>query len=361
MISSLYRAILSRKALIVELLIIEIVFFVVLQLYKYYINFNAQSPFSGEFLRELGANYNFFYSGNLFWLVIFLIALAAIINLFGNIERVNDAPLKVVLFISLLIMVLLALTLVFPKTHIIDEFTGKFIQLNAKGSVIASMGLLTASMVFLAVSLAVISFSTLKKYYVFRSIWLSILTGIILVILVFLLVYFYRDDQKQMDEKGIKFDAGVILGAAVRGGNRPSPILRERINKGYELYKNGIIKNIVLTGGGAPGEMTEAEVSKNELVKRGIEEKYIFTETQSNSTLEQIRFINKNLYQKYKWDDIILISDNFHLFRAKQICNFFNMRAYTVSSDTPLSAESDFSFCLKESFAVLLFWLFGIG
>jgi uncharacterized SAM-binding protein YcdF (DUF218 family) len=361
LINSLYKAILSKKALIIELLIVEIAFLIVLQLYKYYINFNAQSPFSGEFLRELTASYNFFYAGNLVWLIIFLIALAAIINLYVNIDKVNDAPLRVVLLVSLLIMVLLALTLLFPKSHIIDEFTGKFIQLNAKGSVIASMGLLTASMVFLAMSLAVISFSALKKYYVFRSVWLSLLAGLALISIAFFLVYFYRDDQKEIEDNRMKFDAGVILGAAVWGGNRPSPILRERINKGYELYKNGVIKNVVLTGGGAPGEMTEAEVSKSELMKKGIEEKYVFTETQSNTTLEQIRFINSNLYQKYKWDNIILISDNFHLFRAKQICNFFNMKAYTVSSDTPLSAESDFSFCLKESFAVLLFWLFGIG
>src|ERR1051325_5427457 len=128
-------------------------------------------------------------------------------------------------------------------------------------------------------------------------------------------------------------DAGVILGAAVWGGNRPSPILKERINKGFELFKANKVKNIVLTGGGSPGEMTEAEVAKNELIKRGVDQKMIILENQSNSTLQQITYVNKNLYLKNSWQRITFISDNFHLFRVRQISNFFGMNNLTASSD----------------------------
>lgn len=359
--NSTRRAVLLKKALVFELLAVEIVFLAVLEGYKYYISLNAGSLLSAEFLKGFAGSFSFFYAGNLFWLVIFLFSLTALINLLRNIDKVSDRPLKIVLTISVFLLVLLAFSILLPTTHIIDEFTGKFIQLNAKGTKTASMSLLTGLKIFQTVSLCVISFSVLKKYYVFRSIWITITLAIGLFSIVFMMVYFHKDDQKQIEEQGKRVDAGIILGAAVWGGNRPSPILRERINKGSELYKNGVIKNIVLTGGGAPGEMTEAEVSKNELIKRGIDEKYIFIENQSNSTLEQITYINDNFYKKAGWDNVILISDNFHLFRAKQICRFFKMNAYTVSSDTPLSAESDFSFCMKESFAVMLFWLFGIG
>jgi uncharacterized SAM-binding protein YcdF (DUF218 family) len=151
------------------------------------------------------------------------------------------------------------------------------------------------------------------------------------------------------------------LGAAVWGGNRPSPVLRERINKGYELYKSGLIKYIVLTGGGSPGEMTEAEVGRNELIKKGVDEKNIFIENRSISTLEQISFIYRNLYKTYNWKDIIIITDNFHLMRSKQMCSFYGMTAQTIASDTPLSSESTLYYSLKESFAIILFWLFGIG
>ncbi len=171
----------------------------------------------------------------------------------------------------------------------------------------------------------------------------------------------YKDDSGRIFNSSIKFDAGAVLGAAVWGGNRPSPVLRERINKGYELYSAGMIKNIVLTGGGSPGEMTEAEVGKNELIKKGVDEKIIYIENKSNSTLEQISYINRNLYKQFNWKDIIIITDNFHLMRSKQMCSFFGINAKTCASDTPLSSESTFYYSLKESFAIILFWLFGIG
>jgi uncharacterized SAM-binding protein YcdF (DUF218 family) len=179
--------------------------------------------------------------------------------------------------------------------------------------------------------------------------------------IILLCVYFFKDDQQLISSKNLKLDGGVVLGAAVWGGNRPSPVLRERINKGYELLSNGTIRYIVLTGGGSPGEMTEAEVSKNELLKKGVDPKNILGENQSNSTLEQITYVNKNIYKKENWNKIAVITDNFHLFRSKQICTFFGMNTYTVSSDTPLSSESAFNYSLKESFGVILFWLFGMG
>ena len=153
----------------------------------------------------------------------------------------------------------------------------------------------------------------------------------------------------------------MVLGAAVWGGNRPSPVLRERINKGYELLNNGTIKYIILTGGGSPGEMTEAEVAKNELLKKGVNPSNILAENQSNSTLEQITYVNKNIYKKDNWNKIAIITDNFHLFRSKQICNFFGMNSYTIASETPLSTESTLNYSLKESFGIILFWLFGMG
>jgi uncharacterized SAM-binding protein YcdF (DUF218 family) len=258
-------------------------------------------------------------------------------------------------------MLFLVLAALLPSAEVIDNFTGKILQLSTKGTMTVLLSFFSVLKIFLTISLAVVGFSALRKFYVFRAIWLTILTLVITFSLVLISVYYYKDDYDILMKERKPFDAGIILGAAVWGGNRPSPVLRERINKGYELYKNGIVAYLVLTGGGSPGEMTEAEVAKSELLKKGIDGKYIFVENQSNSTLEQISFLNKNLYRKHKWKEVILITDNFHLLRSKQMCRFFGMNASTVASDTPLSTESSFSFSVKESFALILFWLFGIG
>jgi vancomycin permeability regulator SanA len=264
------------------------------------------------------------------------------------------------LFSALLIGILI-LAIYLPGSDSIDNLTGKIIQLNTKGTKIILLSLFSILKVFITVSETVISFSALKKYYIFRSIWLTIFVVFTGLLIIFASIYYYKDDYNDIVSKGYKLDAGVVLGAAVWGGNRPSPVLRERINKGAELYYAGAVKNIVLTGGGAPGEMTEAEVAKNELLKKGVNEANIFIENKSNSTLEQVTYINQNLYRKNNWKEIALITDNFHLFRSKQICRFFGMNVKTVASDTPLSTESTFYYSVKESFAIVLFWLFGIG
>lgn len=331
-----------------------------MEAYKYWVNSTYSSMISRSFFSGFIKNFDILYTGNLFWITICLISIIALINLSLHLAKVNDSALKALLVISIISLIFIAFVFIqgqLPR----ESFYENMISLSQKGIQTISLGIFSIVHLFLTVSFCVISFTVLMKFYLFRSIWITILILITGYSVVFLFAYNYKDDYHVLVENKKTVDAGTVLGAAVWGGNRPSPVLRERINKGYELYTAGIIKNIILTGGGAPGEMTEAEVSKNELLKKGVNERNIFIENKSNSTLEQISYLNNNLYKKNNWKEIVIVSDNFHLLRTKQICKFFGVNAYTVASDTPLSTESSFNFCIKESFAVILFWLFGIG
>jgi len=215
--------------------------------------------------------------------------------------------------------------------------------------------------VFILVSFILIYFSSSKKLHIFNNLGYILLFFVILFLTTIYFVYNFTDNSEKYKAGKKKADAGVILGAAVWGGNRPSPVLRERINKGFEIYEKKYVSKLILTGGGSPNELTEAEVSKNELIKYGVESKNLIVETKSNSTNEQIQFVKNKYYKKFNYQKIILISDNFHLFRATEMCKFNNINADAFSSDTPLSTESYINFCIKESFAVIIFWLFGIG
>jgi len=157
-----------------------------------------------------------------------------------------------------------------------------------------------------------------------------------------------------------EFDAGVILGAAVWSGDRPSPVLRERINRGYDLLKNGTVQFLVLTGGSAPNELPEAEVGRRELLKRGVDPTRIVLETHTSSTLEQILFIRDQLQKKQGWSSFVIISDQFHLKRALEICQFNGIDARGVSSESPLGPQNLALSHLRESGALILYWLFGV-
>lgn len=189
----------------------------------------------------------------------------------------------------------------------------------------------------------------------------ALFTFLICILVIFLNIYFFHDDYRTITADDGKTDAGIIFGAAVWGGNRPSPVLRERINKGFELYQSKIVPKLVLTGGGSPNEMTEADVARNELLKYGVKDENLIIENNSNSTLEQIFFLRDKLYRRLKWDNVILISDNYHLYRIKEICSFNNINSEAVATEMPLSVEGKVWYCIKESFAVLMFWFYGIG
>lgn len=216
------------------------------------------------------------------------------------------------------------------------------------------------SYLFIFASFLNITFSRIKKYSFFKSIlyFLILLAGSIAVVL--LLVLNFEDDHEFYKTGVNKADAGVILGAAVWGGNRPSPVLKERINKGYEIYSKGIVPKLVITGGGSPNEMTEAAVSKDVLIKYGVNPNDLISENSSNSTIEQIHFVRDVLYKSHNWKKIILVSDNFHLMRASEISKFNDINADCIASDKSLSTEGTLNYCLKESLALIIFWLAGI-
>lgn len=199
-----------------------------------------------------------------------------------------------------------------------------------------------------------------NRFGFIRGIFFFLIMLVLLIFTVFLYVLNYSDDYDLYANTGKTANSAVILGAAVWGGNRPSPVLKERINKGFEIYQKKIVPKIVITGGGSPNEMTEGEVSKQVLIKYGVDPANLILENSSSSTIEQVHFVRDSLYETNNWNKIILISDNFHLRRASQISKFNNMNVDCIASGKELSTEGSFSFCLKESFALIIFWMLGI-
>ncbi|HMS32858.1 MAG TPA: YdcF family protein [Ignavibacteria bacterium] len=213
---------------------------------------------------------------------------------------------------------------------------------------------------FIFSSFTGILFSASKKFRFMKSLMLSVLILFIIVLLVFIKVISFQDDRLIYESGNQKANSAVILGAAVWGGNRPSPVLKERINKGYEIYKKNLVTKLVLTGGGSPNELTEGEVSKNVLLKYGVAPENLILENQSGSTVEQIQFVRDSLYSAQNWQKIILVSDNFHLYRATEICRFNDINSDCIASDKELSPAGTITFCIKESFALIFFWMTGI-
>lgn len=156
------------------------------------------------------------------------------------------------------------------------------------------------------------------------------------------------------------YDIGVVLGAAVWSYDQPSPIFEARIKKGHELLEKGIINEIQLTGGNAPGEVSEAEAAFKYLRNLGVSPAVLKTESATTTTAEQIKYIKNNLLLSHKYDSVVIITDKFHLKRVLEMCKFYKVNAKGVASDYYLGWEKELFYRFRDSVGLLLFWIFAI-
>jgi len=189
----------------------------------------------------------------------------------------------------------------------------------------------------------------------------TILNSVFMAIFLYGFVFLYSFGTAPADEKNEPSgEVGVVLGAAVWSNNVPSTILMERLNKVRELYLKKKIVKIQLTGGNAPGELSEAEVAFNYLTKFPVDPKDIWVETKTASTTEQIRFIKTELIEKKAVKKVVIISDRFHLKRINEISKFYNLNVKLSGSNVTLNSKSLVYYKLREGMALINFWLFAI-
>jgi vancomycin permeability regulator SanA len=181
---------------------------------------------------------------------------------------------------------------------------------------------------------------------------------LVLITFIYINTLSYASEKWQLSRSNSNI--AVVLGAAVWSGNLPSPTLAGRVNKAIELLNNGYSGRILVTGSSAPGEMTEAEVAYDYLVKKGVDTTLISVETATRSTTEQIQFIKNRLAGLESIDDIIVISDYYHLPRVIEISKFFNLDIKVAESRHIVDYENRIYNKVRESIALFIFWSFAL-
>ena len=123
-------------------------------------------------------------------------------------------------------------------------------------------------------------------------------------------------------------DCIIILGAAI-WGDKPSPMLEDRLLEGIKLYQNNVSDKIIMSGDHGKKEYDEVNIMKNYVVERGIPSENIFMDHAGFSTYESI-YRAKEIFQAKK---IVIVTQKYHLYRALYIANRLGIEAYGVGSD----------------------------
>ena len=174
---------------------------------------------------------------------------------------------------------------------------------------------------------------------------LLVLSVILLTIFVYAMgINYYvkctvMDRIKDIDE--IKdVDTIIVLGAKVHNDGRLSLMLKDRLDKTIEVYNKLDRKKVIVSGDSEHKDYDETTKMKEYLINNRIPEEDIVVDIYGLSTYDSIYRL-KNVYNI---DKVVIITQNYHLYRSLYIANSLGIDAYGI----PSSGEDYFGQTTRE-------------
>ncbi len=121
----------------------------------------------------------------------------------------------------------------------------------------------------------------------------------------------------------------LVLGAKVYRNGYPSAVLHDRLTSAVTLYKRKKIKKILLSGDHGTKNYDEVNNMKKFLRKQGIPARDIFLDHAGFNTYDSIVRAKKIFLVK----KMIIVTQNYHLYRAIFIAHKKGLSAYGYSAD----------------------------
>jgi len=122
-------------------------------------------------------------------------------------------------------------------------------------------------------------------------------------------------------------DAILVLGAAEYRG-RPSPVLRARLDHALDLYRQGLARRIMTTGGaGGDPVFTEGDVGRDYLTGQGVPPEAIVVEREGASTVASTALAGE-IMRRMGLQSAIVVSDGYHIYRVKKMLEGKGLTVY---------------------------------
>ena len=162
---------------------------------------------------------------------------------------------------------------------------------------------------------------------------LAIIVVILALIILTINLYVKETTKKQIINnsdytKLENIDCIIVLGAGI-WGDKPSPMLEDRLLEAIKLYNNKVSPKIIMSGDHGRKEYDEVNIMKNFAIENGVPSEDIFMDHAGFSTYESI-YRAKEVFEAKK---VVIVTQKYHLYRALYIANQLGVEAYGVNSD----------------------------
>ena len=124
-------------------------------------------------------------------------------------------------------------------------------------------------------------------------------------------------------------DCIIVLGASVKNGDTPSPMLRDRLDQGIVLYQSGCAPKLLMSGDHGSEYYNEVGVMKKYAISAGVAPEDVFLDHAGFSTYESM-YRAKEIFGAKR---VIIVTQEYHLTRAVYNARKLGLDAYGVAAE----------------------------
>lgn len=124
-------------------------------------------------------------------------------------------------------------------------------------------------------------------------------------------------------------DCILVLGCKVNANGVPSAMLEDRLRRSVELFQAGAAPKLLMSGDHGTEPYNEVQTMKQYALDNGIASSDVFMDHAGFSTYESI-YRAKEVFQA---DKILIVTQQYHLYRALYVAEALGVEAYGVSAD----------------------------
>ncbi len=162
-------------------------------------------------------------------------------------------------------------------------------------------------------------------------------------------------------EKLSKYNYGIVLGGFTSYDKEFKRIKfhksSDRLWQAILLYKENVIKKIVISGGSSKifnNKIKESDIVKEYLIKIGINKNDIIIENQSRNTFENALYTSK--LKNVKKSTVLLITSSLHMLRATKCFKKQGFTTVAFSTGYNSIKDANFSEYIIPNLGTLFYW-----
>jgi vancomycin permeability regulator SanA len=154
-------------------------------------------------------------------------------------------------------------------------------------------------------------------------------------------------------------DVAVVFGAQVHPGGRPSSTLTWRVDTAVDLYRDGLVGGLIMSGGVGESGYDEAEVMRLMAIERGVPAGAIVVDSQGLNTEATVED-SLRLFAADGVERALVVSNAYHLPRIKLAYRRQGMEVFTVPAVETRRIKETPRLWLREVPAFWVYYLRGL-